>query len=112
MPINVNEKAGVYVIDMEGELGFSELEKVSRALAGIHKAPKNSVLNMEKLVFLSSLVIRDIVELWKKLKASGNPLLIIGMNQTIFEIFKTTGLTSVLDIEDVDLEQAIERVRS
>jgi anti-anti-sigma factor len=110
MPIEVKELNGVYVVEMTGELGFSELEKVSQGLTNIHENPKNTVLDMNGLVFLSSLVIRDIVELWKKLKATQNTLIIVGMTNTIYEIFKTTGLTSVLDIQDIGVDEAVENL--
>jgi len=110
MGISIKEVNAVNVIQMTDELGFSELENVSQVISKVAEAPKSTVIDMTGLVFLSSLVIRDIVELWKKLKFAKRSMVIVGMSSTILEIFKTTGLNSVLDIRDINVDQAVEKL--
>jgi anti-anti-sigma factor len=110
MSIKLKEVTGTYVLEMNEELGFSELDKVAEEISKVKNEPKITVIDMSGLVFLSSLVIRDIVELWKKLKLAKFNTVIIGMNPTINEIFKTTGLTSVLTIMEGSVEEAIDKV--
>ena len=58
----------------------------------------NIVLNFANVEYLSSLGLRMLLELQKKVSEKGS-LKVLNVNDSIMEIFEVTGFANILDIE-------------
>ena len=57
------------------------------------------ILDLEKLVYISSAGLRVLVLVQKKLQPEGIPFVIINVNDTIKEIFSMSGFDKILTIK-------------
>ena len=72
-----------------------ELEdEINASLAGIHKLP----LDFTELSYISSAGLRVLLAAQKKMNVQGE-MRVVGVNDTIMEIFEVTGFSEILTIE-------------
>jgi len=68
----------------------------------IEKNPGEVVIDMEGLKSITSSGIGKIVLLYKELQKKGGKIKIIGVNDTIMQIFKIVKLDKLVEIESVN----------
>jgi anti-sigma B factor antagonist len=60
-------------------------------------------LDMEAVTYLSSTALGKFVTLNRKVKAGGGRLRLVGVDPTLYELFRVTRLTTVLDIREKEV---------
>ena len=98
MQINYNKEAGKLTVAPVGRLDTvtaPEFEKnVSEMLGGV----SDLVLDMTNVEYVSSAGLRVILKVQKVMFSQGK-MKLIGVNESVMEVFEITGFSSILKIE-------------
>ncbi len=76
----------------------SEFEKLTTEAA----AERKLLLNFDRVTFMSSAMIGQIMKLYKKAKADGVAMKLCSIDPAILEVFKITRLDKLLDIRKTE----------
>lgn len=98
MTITKKNENGKTILSVEGWLDTQsspELGKEINSLSDI----KNLVLDFEKLEYISSSGLREVVSAYKKMKEKGGDFSIINVSSEVMDVFKLTGFDKRLDIK-------------
>jgi stage II sporulation protein AA (anti-sigma F factor antagonist) len=101
LTVKVEEKDGVLVAWLSGELDHHAADDVRRQLdtALYRREPRKVVLDMSKLTFMDSAGIGVVLGRYKKLKEAGGRLAVRGFNGRVDRILKLAGVYTVVDRE-------------
>lgn len=103
MPVSFREKSGVVILDLSGELRFSEAASPSlkKLIAEqLASGKKNILLNFEKVEFIDSYGIGDIVAAHRAVQEKKGKMKLLNLSHKIWMIFYYSGLTRILEIFD------------
>lgn len=99
----------VTILSPEGKItlgdGDQELGEAVRSL--LEKGSRKVLINFEKVGYLDSSGVGELVGCFTSLKTRGGELRICGMNSRIFNLIKMTSLHSVFTVKDTE-EEALE----
>lgn len=86
------------VIELEGRIDTNNSSQTETEITGIISANQRltPVFDAEKLAYISSAGLRLLM---KVAKTSGGKVKILNVSKEVYEIFETTGFTSILEIE-------------
>ena len=86
------------VIELEGRIDTNNSSQTESEITGIISANQGltPVFDAEKLAYISSAGLRLLM---KVAKTSGGKVKILNVSKEVYEIFETTGFTSILEIE-------------
>ena len=103
MPVSFREKGEVVILDLSGEIRFSEaifpsLKKL--IVEQLASGKKNILLNFEKVEFIDSYGIGDIVAAHTAVREKKGKLKLAHLSHKIWLIFNYSGLTRILEIFD------------
>lgn len=102
LSISVREVRGVSVVDLTGRITIGEsnleLHEVIRRLVAGHK--QNIILNLEKVTFIDSSGLGEIVAGFSTAKAAGGSLKLVNMPARLSDLMTITKLYTVFDIFD------------
>jgi stage II sporulation protein AA (anti-sigma F factor antagonist) len=56
------------------------------------------ILSFNRINYVSSLGIGEIIQVWDRLRTSGGVMKFTGMSESVFKVFKLVGLTSRFEI--------------
>ena len=103
MPVSLREKGEVVILDLSGEIRFSEavfpsLKKL--IVEQLASGKKNILLNFEKVEFIDSYGIGDIVAAHTAVQEKKGKLKLAHLSHKIWLIFNYSGLTRILEIFD------------
>ncbi len=86
------------VICLEGRLDASQSERAQSFLDSVEQA---SVLDFEKLEYISSAGLGVLLRTQKRLMASGGSLKLINVNNHIMDVFKYSGFDHIFEVQGV-----------
>ena len=90
----------VLTLALEGRLDTTTAPELELALdKELTDSVDTLILELEKLVYLSSAGLRVILGAQKKMNAAGGKLVVRHVCETIMEVFEVTGFTDILTIE-------------
>ena len=87
-------------VSLKGRLDTANSGEVAQDLLGSLNGVKQLVLDFTDLVYISSSGLRILLQLVKQLKAQQGELIVCHVSKEIMEVFKMTGFSSLLKIED------------
>ena len=87
-------------VSLKGRLDTANSGEVSQDLLGSLKGVKQLVLDFTDLVYISSSGLRILLQLVKQLKGQQGELIVRHVSKEIMDVFKMTGFSSLLKIED------------
>jgi len=100
MEITSKKYGSAVVVNIEGRIDTNTAmefgEKVNDLLDNI----TDLVLDFEKVEYISSLGLRAILELQKRMLSQGT-MKIINANESVMDVFNMTGFNKILTIENV-----------
>lgn len=97
MTITKTVENNVAVLSVEGWLDTQsspELGNEIKALSGIGEL----ILDFEKLEYISSSGLREVVSAYKKMKSENGTFSVINVSSEVMDVFKLTGFDKKLDI--------------
>ena len=96
----------VAILSPDGKItlgdGDQELGEAVRSL--LEKGSRKVVINFEKVSYLDSSGVGELVGCFTSVKTRGGELRICGMNPRIFNLMKMTSLHSVFTVKDTEEE--------
>ncbi len=99
MQISVRNVGNVSVIEIMGKMDFQTSPDAQTQITQLIETTSSKILiNFEKLVYISSNGLHVLVSTAKQLKRTGGELRICGLNDVIEEVFKISGLDTILDV--------------
>ena len=103
MPVQVLEKGGVVVIDLEGEIrltadsSLAVHELVAERLSG---GKKDFLLNFQKVDFVDSYAVGDLIAAYVAVREKKGRLKLACPPPKVWMVFRYAGLTQVMDVFD------------
>lgn len=98
MKITQNKEAQKLTIAVEGRLDTSTAPEFERMMADFVNDTKEIVFDMANLEYVSSAGLRVILKL-HKIMSNQDGLKLIGVNDSVMEVFEITGFSDILNIE-------------
>jgi len=103
MDIKVEEENGKINVKLKGDVFVEQGDELMNAFNSIlKKEPKSITIDMSELKSISSSGIGKIVMLYKDMDKKGGKVKIVGVNNTIMQIFKIVKLDKLIEIEPLD----------
>ena len=98
--LNINKtiENGKAAFSLEGRLDTVTSPSLEAELKGAPDGVRELTLNCEKLEYISSAGLRVLLGAYKEMSKRG-VMTLTHVNETVMEIFETTGFTDVLTIE-------------
>ena len=98
--LNINKElsGNALTVCLEGRLDTTTAPELEAELNGSLSGVEELTLNFEKLDYISSAGLRVLLSAQKQMNAKGG-MKIVGVNDTIMEIFEVTGFSDILTIE-------------
>lgn len=90
-----NDKATLFV---EGWLDTQSSPELGKAIGELSDI-QSLVFDFEKLEYISSSGLREVVSAYKKMKGIGGTFSIIHVNSEVMDVFRLTGFDKKLDIQ-------------
>ena len=98
MQMNYNKEAGKLTIAPEGRIDTMSAPIFEKEVGELLADVSDLVLDMTKVEYVSSAGLRVILKVQKVMFNQGK-MKLIGVNETIMEIFEITGFSNILKIE-------------
>ncbi|NLK24055.1 MAG: STAS domain-containing protein [Clostridiales bacterium] len=86
------------VIELDGRLDTNTAPKLEEEVNNALDNIENLEINMENLQYIASAGLRVLLSLHKKIMKKGT-MVIVGVNETVMEVFKVTGFSDILTIK-------------
>lgn len=97
MTINKTENNGTVTFSLCGWLDTQSSEELEKELQKLEKTD-NLIFDFDKIEFISSSGLREVVSAYKKQKANGGSFKVINTSNEVMDVFKMTDFDNKLDI--------------
>lgn len=97
MTITTKTEGTTATICVEGWLDTQSSPELGKEVENI-QAAESLVLDFEKLEYISSSGLREVVAAYKKMKAKGGTLSVVHVGSEVMDVFRLTGFDKKLDI--------------
>ena len=98
MKINYNREAGKLTVAIEGRVDTVTAPEFEKTLGELLDGVTELVLDMKKVDYVSSAGLRVILKVQKVMFNQG-AMKLIGVNESVMEVFEITGFSNILNIE-------------
>ena len=99
MNIETQEKDGIAVVALEGNLDTNTVAEGEKHLFGLVEEGKSKILiDFGNLDFISSAGLRILLVTGKKMKGGGGELRICSLNEVVQEVFDISGFGTLLNV--------------
>ena len=98
MQINYTKEASVLTVAPEGRIDTMTAPELEKKLSEILDGVTDLVLDMAEVAYISSAGLRVILKVQKRMLCQGS-MKLIGVNDSIQEVFEITGFSDILNIE-------------
>ena len=98
MQINYNKEAEKLTVSPSGRLDTTTAPEFEKALGEILAGVSDLVLDMTDVEYVSSAGLRVILKVQKVMFNQGK-MRLIGVNESVMEVFEITGFSNILKIE-------------
>jgi anti-sigma B factor antagonist len=101
MQIDVQEKEGVTVYSITGDIDINSAPDVKKSFDEAIRAKKESILvNLKGVDYVDSSGLATLVEVLKNLRVYGGKLKLSNLSSKVMGLFEITKLTTLFDISD------------
>ncbi len=106
MKLSTRTHQDVAILCPEGKitLGDGDQELGEAVRTALNDGSKKILINFEKVSYLDSSGVGELVGCYTSIKGKGGELRICGMNSRIFSLITMTSLHSVFDVKDTEAE--------
>jgi len=105
MEIRIQEGNGEIIVKLIGDVFVEQGDELMNAFNTVlEKEPESITIDMGELKSISSSGIGKIVMLFKEMNKKGGKVKIVGVNDTIMQIFKIVKLDKLMEIEPLPKE--------
>ncbi len=106
MKLTQRSQDDVLILYPEGKitLGDGDQEMGEAVRTALDTGARKLILNFEKVTYLDSSGVGELVGCYTSIKSKGGALRICGLNQRIFGLIKMTSLHSVFEVKDTEAE--------
>lgn len=105
MTVSTRTVDGGCVVDATGEIDMQSSPKMREELRQlVVKKPERIIVNLADVKYIDSSGLATLVECLQSTKKTGTPLVLIGMNEHVKDIFELSGLNRVFKITESEAE--------
>ena len=106
MNITHRKDKDILILCPEGKitLGDGDQELGEAVRTALEQGSRKLIINFEKVSYLDSSGVGELVGCYTSIKNKGGELRICGMNNRLFSLIKMTSLHSVFDVKDTEAE--------
>ncbi len=98
MTINQKKNGSLLTLAIEGRIDTKTAPELEKALEGALDGITELVFDFAEVSYISSAGLRVLLKAQKQMNKQGE-MKLIGVNETIMEIFEVTGFSDILSIE-------------
>lgn len=95
MTINVERDYDIVTLEISGRLDTTTAPNLENAICELPQTTKELVFDMTEVEYISSAGIRVLLKAYKMM-SDGGAMKIMGINETVREVFDMTGLSQML----------------
>lgn len=107
MQLNLDEKGGITVVRINGDIDINTSPEVKQTFERLVKDKTASVvINLDDVGYVDSSGLATLVEILKKLRSSGGKLKLSNLSAKVLGLFEITKLNKLFDIAN-DEDSAI-----
>lgn len=99
MEITSKKYGSAVVVNVDGRIDTNTAMEFGEKVNDILDNITNLILDFEKVEYISSLGLRAILELQKRMLSQGD-MKIINANESVMDVFNMTGFSKILTIEN------------
>ena len=108
MNVSTRTADGGRVVDVSGEIDMQSSPKMREELRQlVAQKPDRIVVNLSEVKYIDSSGLATLVECLQSTKKLGLPLVLIGMNDNVRDIFELSGLNRVFSIMQTEAEALV-----
>lgn len=100
MEVNITKEGDMNVVSIIGRLDTTTANDLDKAIAVLFSPGAKVVFECKELLYVSSSGLRIILQTHKKLQVMGGMLILRHVCQEIMSVFKMTGFSAILKIEN------------
>ncbi|MGB2630472.1 MAG: STAS domain-containing protein [Candidatus Omnitrophota bacterium] len=99
MQINVEEKEGISVFRIVGDIDVNTSPEVKKCFDALVKEKKDKiVVNLKEVSYVDSSGLATLVEIFKNLRAYGGKMKLTNLTSKVMGLFEITKLSKLFDI--------------
>jgi anti-anti-sigma factor len=110
MFLNSLNKSNYIIATVSGNLDAETYKKFTNSLLAKVKEPKDILLDMSELRYISSAGLRGVLVVAKELDKKGKKFILYGLNEQVRNIFNISGFYQILPLFD-NLESATQYLK-
>lgn len=100
MEVNITKEGDMNMVSIIGRLDTTTANDLDKAIESLFCPGAKVVFECEELLYVSSSGLRIILQAHKKLQMVGSTLVLRHVCQEIMSVFKMTGFSAILKIEN------------
>ncbi len=106
MLVNFEKKDGFYLVKLEGELVFAELDKFEKeVIKKIEEEPLSVVVDVSSVSFVDSSGLGALVKVYTKVRLRNHEFVLVGPSEEFKKVLEITNLLGLINIAE-SLEEA------
>ena len=98
MNLNTTAEASKITVEVEGRVDTTTSATLANELDEVIPNAETIILDLEKLLYISSAGLRVLLSTHKAMSKKGGSLIVKNVCADVMEIFEITGFSSILDI--------------
>ena len=98
MIIKKTQENDKMIIELDGRLDTNTASKLEKVTNNMPEEITKLEINMSNLKYIASAGLRVLLSLHKKMMKKGR-LVVVGVNETVMEVFEATGFSDILTIK-------------
>ena len=110
MKIKSTVDKSLAILEIEGSLSSDMKVEFDSAMGQYVEKPLHLVLDLSKVAFVDSATLGSIIKYYALFKKQGRHLVLSGINQKIYDVFRLTGVAKQVRIFD-SLQGAVDFIR-
>ena len=106
MNVNIKTEGDISVIEVEGKIDNKTAPEIQNTVLSSTKEKKKVLIDMRKVIFLSSAGLRVLLLLYRQIKSQDGKIALVGISDEIKDVMTVTGFINFFSIAD-DMESGI-----
>ena len=106
MLVSLEKKDGFYLVKLEGELVFSELDRFEKeVIKKIEEDPSSVIIDVSSVSFVDSSGLGALVKIYTKVRLKNHQFVLVGPSEEFKKVLEITNLLGLINIAE-SLEEA------
>lgn len=102
MKTAIRERSGTTIVDVTGDIDMGTSPSIRKTLLESLKKTPRLVVNLREVRYVDSSGIASLVEVLKEARKTEKRLILVGLNEAVYEALQLTRLTKIFEIQETE----------